>query len=103
MELLTVKGKTYVLKLRSAGILLVEKKLNKSIFKVLGNPDKDGGVELPKFEDLATLLWGCMQGEKNFTYEDALNLIDEFTEEGGTLLELFQILANSLGFTKPAV
>ena len=93
---LTVGGQDYKLRLTASAIMAIEKKLGKSLFTVMGN------IEDNIIEHLATILWASMQPfNENTSFEAAVDMIDQYAQDGHTLDELIHemnTLFNSSGF-----
>lgn len=82
---LTVKEKTYQLRLTASAIMSIEKKLGKPLFTALEN------IQENMVETITTILWGAMQPlNAGFTMEKAMALFDEYVDDGHSLEELMQ-------------
>lgn len=91
----------YKLRLDAKNAVAVEKALGKSLFALFG----EGNVnELPTTEQIVTVLHGALQKyHHGISYENAFSILDEYIENGGTYLGMFQELLEMLqvsGFFK---
>lgn len=80
---LTVGGNNYNLRLTASAIMKIEKKLGKSLFTALEN------IQENMVETVVTIIWGAAQSmNHNFSYEKAMELFDDYIDEGHSLEEL---------------
>lgn len=91
----------YKLRLDAKSAVAVERALGKSLFALFG----EGNInELPTTEETAIVLHGALQKFRHgVSYEDAFEIIDEYIENGGTYVGMFEELVKTLqvsGFFK---
>ena len=81
----TAGGQEYKMRLTASAIMAIEKRLGKSMLAALEN------IEENMVETLITTLWGAMQPyNENFSFENALDLFDEYIAEGNSVEALMQ-------------
>ena len=74
---MTVGGEEYNMRLTAGAILQIEKKLGKPLFKALET------IQDNMVETVAAILWGAAQTmNHNFSYEKALQLFDDYVDDG---------------------
>jgi len=82
---LTVGGKEYRMRLTAGAIMSIEKKLGKSLFAALE------GIQDNMIETIAAIIWGAMQPlNANFPFEKAIELFDEYIDEGNSFEDMMQ-------------
>lgn len=82
---LTVGGKEYRMRLTASAIMSIEKKLGKSLFAALE------GIQDNMIETIAAIIWGAMQPlNANFPFEKAIELFDEYIDEGNSFEDMMQ-------------
>ena len=82
---MTVGGEEYKMRLTASAIMQIEKKLGKPLFKALET------IQDNMVETVAAILWGAAQTmNHNFSYEKALQLFDDYVDDGHSLEELMQ-------------
>jgi len=86
---ITTGGKEYPLRLTTGAVMSIEKKLGKSMLTALEN------IEENMVETIVTILWGAMQPlNDNISFEDTMNLIDEYIDEGNTFDDMmYEVIA----------
>jgi len=82
---LTVGGKEYRMRLTASAIMSIEKKLGKSLFAALE------GIQDNMIETIVAIIWGAMQPlNANFPFEKAIELFDEYIDEGNSFEDMMQ-------------
>lgn len=86
---MTVGGEEYKMRLTAGAIMQIEKKLEKPIFKALET------IRENMVETLTTIIWGAIQPfNQGFSLENAMNLFDEYIDEGKTIEDLMAEINN---------
>ena len=97
-HVLTVGGEEYKLRLTAGAIMSIEKKLGKSLFSALE------GIQDNMVETVISILWGALQPlNANFPFEKAVELFDQYIDEGHSMEDLMQeinALFTASGFFK---
>ena len=87
---MTVGGEEYKMRLTASAIMQIEKKLGKPLFKALET------IQDNMVETVAAILWGAAQTmNHNFSYEKALQLFDDYVDDGHSLEDLMQEIKSS--------
>lgn len=82
---MTVGNERYNMRLTAGAIMQIEKKLEKPLFKALET------IQENMVETITTIIWGAMQPlNAGFTQEKALELFDQYIDEGHSIEELMQ-------------
>ena len=73
------------MRLTAGAIMSIEKKLGKSLFAALE------GIQDNMIETIAAIIWGAMQPlNANFPFEKAIELFDEYIDEGNSFEDMMQ-------------
>ena len=73
------------MRLTASAIMSIEKKLGKSLFAALE------GIQDNMIETIAAIIWGAMQPlNANFPFEKAIELFDEYIDEGNSFEDMMQ-------------
>lgn len=82
---MTVNGEEYKLRLTAGAIMQIEKKLGKPLFKALET------IQDNMIETVAAIIWGAAQTMNHgFSYENALQLFDDYVDDGHSVEDLLQ-------------
>ena len=80
---MTVKGEEYKMRLTASAIMQIEKKLGQPLFRALET------IQEHMVETITAILWGAMQPmNAGFSYEKALELYDDYVDEGHSVEDL---------------
>lgn len=78
-----VKGESYKCKLKTAGVIELENRYNKSLLSIISG-------EMPPLTVMLQIMHTAMQPWKhNITLKDVYNLFDAYTEENGSQIEFY--------------
>jgi len=95
---LTVQGTEYRLRLTSAAIVSIEKKLGRSMFDALEH------IQENLIETVTVILWGSMQAlNDGIPLEKVYDIFDAYIDEGNCVEDIVQIISQVLqtsGFFK---
>ncbi len=82
---LKVGEKSYNMRLTAGAIMSIEKKLGRPLFTALEH------IQENMVETITTILWGALQPmNAGFTMEKAVELFDDYIDEGHSIEELMQ-------------
>jgi len=80
---ITIGETEHKLRLTTGAVMSIEKKLGKSMLTALEN------VEENMVETLVTILWGALRPfNKDITFEKAVDLLDDYFDDGNSLEQL---------------
>lgn len=95
---LKIGENSYNMRLTAGSIMSIEKKLGKPLFAALEH------IQENMVETITAIIWGAMQPmNAGFTMEKAVELFDEYIDEGHSIEELMQeinALFETSGFFK---
>jgi hypothetical protein len=104
IKVLKVGDKTYELCLTARKAAIAEKKIGKSILSLLNKEQKEDESAvsiIPTMNELALILSAEIISEE-VSEEKALEIMDQFFDEGHGFGDLFLLITEALGFLKVA-